>query len=1233
MAGKLQKAASVTRLAIGLSTLLACALAFASSVSAAASHPPFGSFCEPLGTGTAPCNPSFDQPQALAVDQSSGDLLVVDEVAGTVSRYHANGTPDDFAALGTNVIDGKGTPPCTPPSEECDGTPQGSLSFSSPQGTQVAVDESGGATDGDIYVTQFGAGVVDIFSPEGSFLGQLSGSSEGVFGPSCGVTVDPSGDVYVGEFGEPEGEVHKYEPSGAFPVNGDNTFNFPAPKPCAVAAGAGPTAGSVFAASIEGPVWKFNGSTGENEGEGEGPIIESPSTTLALNPETGHLYTAAGSPFSFVGRAVNEYDASGAEAKLLSSFEPPGPIFGLAVSEESGEVYVAGSGEHQVEVWGPAVAFPAPVTEAPCATGAEGATLCGSVNPEGTALSECVFEWGTTTAYGEEAPCEEPDAAEVGSGASPVPVHAQITGLQPGTRYHYRLTAANHNNAAGERALGEDESFLTRGASIEEELASLITPTSARLSAQVNPNGEEATYVFEYVTQQQYEESVLNAESGFAEATVLPEPPAEAGAGSEFEEAGQKLSGLAPKTTYHFRIAVSTPAITHLGPDLTFTTFAPNAGILPDERAYEMVSPPKKTGEVFPPEPSGDWTGSCHGCLPGINDELTAMQAAEDGEEVAYEGTPFIAGLAAGANEYLASRGGGGWATQSLTTPRFSGLEEQGFKAFSADLSRAVIYQIEPALSEEAPVDGEGTSYSNLYLREVDGTLVPLVMEAPPQREAGRESSDRFKIGFAGANVGAGLVGPLHHVIFEANDALTEVPGVAPAAPAITAEERNLYEWEDGALRLVNVAPGNPEEAIAGTTFGSGRELSEEKDGSGADFDGAISADGSRIFFSKRSTGQVYVRVNGEETLEVDDPGKFLVASANGSKVLLSDGCLYSLEAEECEDLSEGWGGFEGILGTSADLSRIYFVDTKVLDGGAEEGKPNLYAWDEGETSFIATLLPSDNQFNGVQPLVGDWMPSSGSRTAQVSPDGRFLAFMSRAQLTAPPYDNNVRGGEHCRAGQPAPCAEVFEYRAEGEGLICASCNPSGERPLGTSNLSLVFRGKNRIALAGFPQPTNLTSEEGRLFFESQDSLTPGDVNGNIKDVYEWEPEGIGSCERAKGCISLISSGKSPNDSIFLDATPSGDDAFFITRERLLPPDKDEKLDLYDARVGGGIPEPTEPPCGGEPCQEPGTPPPSPQGPASAGFSGPGNVPPKKKHHKHHKKGSKKHHKRKGGPK
>ena len=166
---------------------------------------------------------------------------------------------------------------------------------------------------------------------------------------------------------------------------------------------------------------------------------------------------------------------------------------------------------------------------------------------------------------------------------------------------------------------------------------------------------------------------------------------------------------------------------------------------------------------------------------------------------------------------------------------------------------------------------------------------------------------------------------------------------------------------------------------------------------------------------------------------------------------------------------------------------------------------------------------------------------------------------------------------------------------------------------MGPSNLSLL--GPGRPSAPPFPQPGNLSREgDGRLFFESLDALSPRDVNGNIQDVYQWEPNGVGSCERPDGCVSLISSGASPNDSMFLDSSHSGDDAFFITRQRLLPRDKDEQLDLYDARVGGGIEEPVVPSCVGEACAGPISAPPAQPSPGSGSFSDPNN-PPKKPIH------------------
>jgi hypothetical protein len=230
---------------------------------------------------------------------------------------------------------------------------------------------------------------------------------------------------------------------------------------------------------------------------------------------------------------------------------------------------------------------------------------------------------------------------------------------------------------------------------------------------------------------------------------------------------------------------------------------------------------------------------------------------------------------------------------------------------------------------------------------------------------------------------------------------------------------------------------------------------------------------------------------------------------------------------------------------------------------------------------------------------------------------------MSLVRLT--PYDNTSSSGEVCAGSTSPACRETFEYSTQSERLSCVSCDPSGERPLGSSNLSAIAPVTPEEP--PFPQLGNLSRKgKGRLFFESRDALLPSDTNGHIQDVYEWEPDEVGSCRRPSGCVALISSGHGSNDSMFLDSSASGNDAFFITRSQLVPADKNAQLDLYDARVKGGFTEAGSPGCAGEGCAGPLGAPPVLPSPTSAEFTGPGNPPkpkPKKKHHKkhHHKPG------------
>jgi hypothetical protein len=1236
-------------LLVGLAGAGALLLPVASALGA---YVPNGSFGSP-GAGDGQLNlvaPNLPAPprtagSGIAVNETSHDVYVADTGNHRVLQFSSTGS--FIRAFGADV-GGPGIDVCTVGCVA--GTSESSPgAFQTP--TFVAVDNSASPSNGDVYVVDSATNVVSKFEADGTLIaswgsgGQLDGSTatEGPFGEIGGIAVDTAGTLDVFRFEPEPGQIFQFDEDGTFSATLE------------VLSGSSPgglgvdPSGNFFKTNGTPRVQKLDPS-GADTVPPYGRVSASESSAgLAVYRSTGELFVV------LTNGSINRYEFGPLGEVILpegSCTPAPAPFEGCPPTETISEdvlgvggglatdstlktVYAADPGVDSVFAF-TSVTTPTPITEAASGLGTEEATLNGSVNPNGVPLTACFFEYDTTeyekdeAPHGEIAPCEDPNATEVGAGTSPVPVHADISDLDPGTVYHYRLVAAN----ASDQAEGEDEEFASLGPIVSPASVSQITGTGARAGGTINPNGEATSFVVEYLTEAQFIEG-----GGYAEAQSAPAVPRELGSGTEAVEVFQQLSGLVPNTTYHLRLAASNGSASVVGEDRTFTTFAAPT-VLPDGRAYELVSPPQKTGEVFAPEPFSSLGGSCSQCLPGFNNTMMPMQAAPDGEAVLYVGQPFSGGIAAGPNQYLSNRSASGWETQSLSGPLFGTAGGQGYTATSTDLGRGVYHQTEAALSPEAPSLG-GKAYANLYLREEGGQMRPLVTAEPPNRipgSVGETVGEGFRIFYAGANAGTALAPPLGHVIFEANDALTEaVPGTAPTAPEVEAAgecsfagtECDLYEWFDGELRLINVLPGNAT-ASTSAVIGSGR-LFLNSPFVAPNVEQAISDDGRRIFWSEEGSGQVFVRVDGKETLEVPGPGKckeslalaqrvcFLTASADGTTVLLSDGQLYELNGtetayEEGPDLAGGLGGFEGILGASEDLSRIYFIDTAVLSGEeneneeeAEAGKLNLYAWSGGMPEFIGKLVANDNSL-GTFNRYGAWRSSRPHRTAQVSPDGRFLAFMSQAQLTG--YDNSGGPG---RCGNE-PCYEVFEYAADAESLSCASCNPNGQPPLGRSNLSLIVSAAPRFP--PFRQPGNLSEEgEGRLFFESADALASRDTNGKVVDVYQWVPDEVGGCKEAGGCVSLISSGHSGNDSMFLDSSPSGKDAFFVTRERLLPPDQNSQLDLYVARAPHtpgevvGFPEGgSAAPCGGEACKGGASSPPPGQDIGSAALTGPGNL-------------------------
>ena len=227
------------------------------------------------------------------------------------------------------------------------------------------------------------------------------------------------------------------------------------------------------------------------------------------------------------------------------------------------------------------------------------------------------------------------------------------------------------------------------------------------------------------------------------------------------------------------------------------------------------------------------------------------------------------------------------------------------------------------------------------------------------------------------------------------------------------------------------------------------------------------------------------------------------------------------------------------------------------------------------------------------------------------------------------------------------PNSEVYLYKVGAPKPVCVSCNPTGAWPRGrltkrNGNVALALATAASLPMADtiLHTPRALSADGGRLFFESFDPLVPGDLNG-AKDVYEWESAASREACAQKGaqiyvaatagCLSLISNGESPPDSEFVDASPDGDDAFFITDAACFHriPASMTCTTPASRRLAGthrpeaGLPRGTSRPPAGAPNDPT---------PASSTYVGPGNVKQKakkkKKPHKHRKKGSKRQHKK-----
>jgi len=208
--------------------------------------------------------------------------------------------------------------------------------------------------------------------------------------------------------------------------------------------------------------------------------------------------------------------------------------------------------------------LPTVTTEAASAVTQTTATMNGTVNPQGETVSNCHFEYGATTRYGSELPCEP----SLISGSSNVPVAASLTDLAPHETLHFRLVATNHAGTS----FGADEIVTTLAPpAVVTGRASAITQTTATLGGTVNPEGKPVTAChFEYGTTEAYG-NVVPCEP-------TPEPlttPVSVSA---------PLTRLGVRTIYDYRIVATTEGGTSFGTNGIFET-------LPNPPTVTLLAP------------------------------------------------------------------------------------------------------------------------------------------------------------------------------------------------------------------------------------------------------------------------------------------------------------------------------------------------------------------------------------------------------------------------------------------------------------------------------------------------------------------------------------------------------------------------------------------------------------------------------------------------------------------
>ncbi len=1237
---------------LSLALIAATLGALAFSVPALALAPDHGFKTTFAGSGTN----ALSNPTDVAVDNSTGlsahDVYVTDPANHRIEKFSPSG--EFILMFGKEVNETTGGNVCTAISANtCKAGTSGNSPGEFETPTFVAVDNSCGEhvppltelttpkctefdpSSGDVYIGDTGDGIISKFDESGNLIGtwgtkgQLTG-----FGGLSGIAADPTGNLFI-----ETGDISWYEQSGTL----HSTFGYPR--------GTSPNG---LAVDGEDHLYKIDGSPNVTKfsikEEDLADTLDGGSASgLTVDPSTNDLFVDES------GESINHFALNCGEGCAPIETFGGGDLAGaqgLSIDGTSDTVYVANTGAANVAVF--EYIAPTVTTGAPSNVTETSATLNGNVDPSGHGeVIECSFEYGISNSYGEGIlPCEQ--GSHISSATS---VTATLSGLQPTTKYHYRLVASNVKGGVGD---GRDETLLTSGTpAVDGLFSSNLGATTATLSAKITPNGSATKYYFEYGPSTAYGETAPSPPGELTEELFASQP------------VDVHLTGLQKGFTYHFRVVAVNKYGTTTTADQSFNFFpptCPNAPVrqqtggefLPDCRAYELVSP-ESAGNVI--------------LFPGASN-LAPSYATDPARFAFFGGLGAIEGTnppdGFDVDSYVATRTDQGWVTHYVGILGDETVAETQLVGDSS-LSKFIQFKTNESLG------GTAQPPENIpYVFDSNGNFLehwPADFASVPDSRstlgAYQPSPDFSHLAFSSRNVAfpaanaAGITTPPGSA-YDYNVAAgsTQIISIKPNGGNIEQQPSNSTATEESIL-----FPGDDPDYINASEVGG----SNGGYGQPTQNNPGVSTDGSHILMSTASRPfnpfqeppapeQLYMRVDDAATYEVsenqltDKPSNvnYMDMTSDGSKVFFTseeqltseptDGNteLYMWSAEKAARaeqpltvISKPNGGTDdtntcnaswisgcGVLPVAnapaagrqyslrryntdgadsafaSETGEVYFYSPLQLDGTkGVTNQENLYVYRDGEDQFVVSLRPGQEcDPEGTEEEVCGNGPLT---RIEVTPDGSHMAFLTGSEVTS--YNS-------------AGFQQMYTYEPSTGKIVCVSCLPSGAPPTGD-----VVGSEGGLFLAN----------DGRTFFYSPDALVPQDTD-EIYDIYEY----------VEGRPQLITSGTgfeaaevTPNQyrqAGLQGVSADGVNVYFSTYETLVPQDRNGQfLKIYDARTDGGFPDtPPPPPCAAaDECHGAGSSPPTPPTLASEGELGSGGDVSQLAAHKH--KTNKKHHVRK----